>query len=36
MTTGGLIFMIMGWGFAAGLLGYCLYQVMKSESKFSE
>ncbi len=36
MTTGGMIFMILGWGFAAGLLAYCLFQIMKAENKFSK
>ena len=30
METGGIIFMILGWGMAFTLLGFCLYRVMKA------
>jgi len=30
MDTGGILFMIFGWGMAFTLLGYCLYKIIKS------
>jgi hypothetical protein len=30
MTTGGIIFMALGWGMALVLLGYCLYKIFRT------
>ncbi len=30
METGGIIFMILGWGMTIVLLGSCLYKIMKT------
>lgn len=30
MTTGGIIFITLGWGLAIVLLAYCLYKVARA------
>ena len=36
LTTGGIIFMILGWGFAISLVAYCFGKVLKGNTKFKE
>ncbi len=31
LTTDGLIFMILGWGFVLGLLGFSVLRILKNE-----
>jgi hypothetical protein len=31
LTTDGLIFMILGWGFVFGLLGFSVLRILKNE-----
>ncbi len=31
LTTDGLIFMILGWGFVLGLLGFSILRILKNE-----
>lgn len=33
LTIDGLIFLILGWGFVLGLLGFSLLRILKNESK---
>jgi len=33
LTSDGMIFMIIGWGFVFGLLGFSLLRILKSENK---
>jgi hypothetical protein len=30
MTTEAILFMTLGWGVAAGILGFCIYKVIQS------
>lgn len=32
MTTEAILFIIFGWGFAFGLLGYCIVKVIASNN----
>lgn len=33
LTTDGLIFLILGWGFVIGLLGFSVLRILKNDRK---